>query len=209
MITSVKTTMICNQCGGEYEPQEYGDNYCSACHVELSKVSMWRSYRRAVCSLPPKFRLIADSCGAKTRAKNMIDGSYYLTGQPGAGKTVLATMIAKQNWRRGRGARFISYPRLIFGIQTDYENNVHRIDEVMKFKDLLILDDFGAEKMTDFVRQTSYLIIDYREQYKLQTIITSNFSLNEIDTHIDRRISSRICGMCEVINMEGDKRVTK
>jgi DNA replication protein DnaC len=51
------------------------------------------------------------------------------------------------------------------------------------------------------------LIINYREQNKLQTIITSNFTLDEIDMYIDRRISSRIAGMCEVVRMSGDKRL--
>jgi len=51
------------------------------------------------------------------------------------------------------------------------------------------------------------LIINYREQNKLQTIITSNFTLDEIDKYIDRRISSRIAGMCEIIRMSGDKRL--
>jgi DNA replication protein DnaC len=81
------------------------------------------------------------------------------------------------------------------------------VDEIKKYKQLIVLDDFGAEKMTDFVRQVSYLIINYREQNKLQTIITSNFTLDEIDMYIDRRISSRIAGMCEVVRMSGDKRL--
>jgi len=43
----------------------------------------------------------------------------------------------------------------------------------------------------------------------MQTIITSNFTLDEIDMYIDRRISSRIAGMCEVVRMSGDKRLNQ
>jgi len=43
----------------------------------------------------------------------------------------------------------------------------------------------------------------------LPTIITSNFGLNEIDEMIDSRISSRISGMCEVLQIKGKDRRLK
>jgi DNA replication protein DnaC len=136
-----------------------------------------------------------------------INKSYFFYGDTGAGKTFTAVEILKKRWKNGQSGLFISYPELLFSIQTNYEQNAEMVDEIKKYKQLIVLDDFGAEKMTDFVRQVSYLIINYREQNKLQTIITSNFTLDEIDMYIDRRISSRIAGMCEVVRMSGDKRL--
>jgi len=72
--------------------------------------------------------------------------------------------------------------------------------------DVLFLDDLGAEKMTDFVRQSLYAIINYREQHELPTIITSNYNLSNISGKIDDRIASRIAGMCEVIEIKGNDR---
>ena len=63
--------------------------------------------------------------------------------------------------------------------------------------------------MTDFVKQIIYFIINEREQRCLTTIITSNFSLAQLDEHIDSRISSRIAGMCKVIQLSGRDRRLK
>ena len=72
----------------------------------------------------------------------------------------------------------------------------------------MIIDDIGAEKLTEFVRQTFYYIINEREQWLKKTIITSNYSLDELDEYIDGRISSRIAGMCEIVELGGkDRRV--
>ena len=78
-----------------------------------------------------------------------------------------------------------------------------------KFEGWLAIDDIGAEKLTEFVRQITYYILNEREQRELPTLITSNFSLMEIDEMIDSRISSRIAGMCEVIKLSGKDRRLK
>ena len=85
--------------------------------------------------------------------------------------------------------------------------NKNKVEELQKYDSCLVLDDFGAEKTTDFVRQISYLIVDYREKYELQTIITSNYFLKDIAILLDDRLSSRITGMCKIIKLEGDKRI--
>ena len=75
---------------------------------------------------------------------------------------------------------------------------------------VLIIDDLGAVKLTEFVQQITYYIINEREMKMLPTIITSNFDLNEIDNMIDPRVSSRISGMCEIKQLVGkDKRINK
>ena len=164
-------------------------------------------YKRLCLELPLIYRDAVDDYNVMEKLDP--NKSYFFYGDTGAGKTFSAIEILKRRWKNGQSGRFISYPELIFSIQTNYEQNAEMVDEIKKYKQLIILDDFGAEKMTDFVRQVSYLIINYREQNKLQTIITSNFTLDEIDMYIDRRISSRIAGMCEIIRMSGDKRLNQ
>ena len=64
--------------------------------------------------------------------------------------------------------------------------------------------------MTDFVRQTTYALINEREMEMRPTFITSNFALQRLNEHIDERVASRIAGMCEVIELKGkDRRITK
>ena len=91
----------------------------------------------------------------------------------------------------------------------DDKNPFEIAEEIAKFSGVLVIDDLGAEKMTDFVKQIIYFIINEREQRCLTTIITSNFSLAQLDEHIDSRISSRIAGMCKVIQLSGRDRRLK
>jgi len=165
-------------------------------------------YNHKLINLPPIYRKTADKYNFESHIKDICE-SLYLVGEAGGGKTFLASMILKELWKKNLDGMFLSYPEFIFSIQTDYENKSNLVDEYKTFSGCLVIDDFGAEKMTDFVRQVSYLLINYREQNRLQTIITSNFTLDEIDQYIDRRISSRIAGMCRVINMSGDKRLKR
>jgi DNA replication protein DnaC len=162
-------------------------------------------FRKLCATLPLIYRDTVDKYNTMTRVNK--DRSYFFYGDAGSGKTFTAIEILKMLWKNRQVGRFISYPEFIYSVQTNYEENAERVDEIKKYSGLLILDDFGAEKMTDFVRQISYLIINFREQNRLQTIITSNFTLDEIDKYIDRRISSRIAGMCEIVRMSGDKRL--
>ena len=61
---------------------------------------------------------------------------------------------------------------------------------------MLILDDLGAEKVTEYVRQSLYTLINKRYLDNLPTFFTSNLSLDEIAARLDDRISSRIFEMC-------------
>ena len=165
-------------------------------------------YKNKLPMIPLIYREGEDKYKSLNLIKNYNE-SLYLLGDAGSGKTYLATLILKKLWRDGLEGTFLSYPEFIFSIQTDYENKSNLVDEYKTFFGCLVIDDFGAEKMTDFVRQVSYLLINYREQNRLQTIITSNFTLDEIDQYVDRRISSRIAGMCRIIKMSGDKRLKR
>ncbi len=143
--------------------------------------------------------------------KNMTNTGTYIWGSAGTGKTVLACSIAGEHILNGGEVSFYSVPKLIMQLQDSvrkdgesYYDILHKISK----EEILILDDLGAEKLTDFVRQSLYFLINEREQWERTTIITSNYSLDDLDKHIDGRISSRIAGMCEVVEMTGaDKRM--
>jgi DNA replication protein DnaC len=141
--------------------------------------------------------------------------SVYLSGKPGIGKTITAVLLALQElqynyiFRKGNKKvelinsiellqKFkISYTKAIEDTETDildFYSNIH----------LLILDDFGVEKTTDWSFQMLYLLITRRHENLRKTIFTSNFTLTELAEKLgDDRIPSRIQEMCEVIHMTG------
>ena len=67
----------------------------------------------------------------------------------------------------------------------------------------LVLDDLGVEKPTEWVKKTLSYIIYERDNMFKPTIITSNLSLDDIASHIDRRTASRIAGMSRIIRLQG------
>jgi|TARA_Y100000034_G_scaffold47492_1_gene58474 DNA replication protein DnaC len=75
---------------------------------------------------------------------------------------------------------------------------------------ILILDDVGSEKASDWTIETLYYLINKRYEEKKPTIITSNLPLSELADKVGDRITSRIAEMCEIVRLEGkDKRLEK
>jgi DNA replication protein DnaC len=81
------------------------------------------------------------------------------------------------------------------------------IDQYANYK-VLILDDLGVEKTSDWSMQTLYTLIDRRYREMMRTIITSNLTLDQLAEKLDDRISSRIAGMCDIQVLKGkDRRI--
>jgi DNA replication protein DnaC len=74
---------------------------------------------------------------------------------------------------------------------------------------LLLLDDLGAEKVSDYVKQTLYLLINKRYGDCRDTFITSNLSLEEIGHSYGDRLASRIAGKGEELILKGKDRRLK
>lgn len=138
----------------------------------------------------------------------------YIWGNVGTGKTVMACSIAKRLIEVRAHVKFLSSAKFIVELQSAWRKEGESVDEILKNiarTEVLIFDDIGAEgKLTDFVRQVFYYLINEREQWCLKTIFTSNFSLDRLDGYIDSRISSRIAGMCDIIEIKSkDRRLIK
>ena len=105
--------------------------------------------------------------------------------------------------------RFISFPALVMELQDAWRREETEETALALLKRAariprLIIDDLGAEKLTDYVRQATYYLINEREQWDRITYITSNYPLKELDRQLDCRISSRIAGMCDIKALKGE-----
>lgn len=105
---------------------------------------------------------------------------------------------------------FVSVPELLLEIRQAFGANAEYSEKelISKYASLpvLILDDLGAEKSTEWSMQTLFLIIDRRYRDMKKTIITSNLSLEEIAEKVGDRIASRISEMCDVKRIKGEDR---
>lgn len=138
----------------------------------------------------------------------------YLHGDVGTGKTHVAyALYGAAGEVLGVKAMFRNTSELLRAIKLDFDRNgadKERAEGViMEFKGLLFLDDLGAEKMTEWVLETFYLILNRRYNEMLPTIITSNFPIAELAERIGDRTVSRIVEMCDVVELSGEDRRIK
>jgi DNA replication protein DnaC len=68
---------------------------------------------------------------------------------------------------------------------------------------LCVLDDIGAERVTDWVRERLFVIVNARHDADLPTIFTSNLAPPALDDHLGERTMWRIIEMCEVVHLDG------
>ncbi len=148
----------------------------------------------------------------------------YLYGAAGSGKTLYASALALEVIRQGfvypgcppLTAKFINCLNLLEEIRASFGVPVVRDAEHQEVKTtsqildyyssvpLLILDDLGVERPTDWSLQIIQIIINNRYEAVLPTIITSNLGLEALADQLDDRIASRIYEMCRLVSF-GDK----
>lgn len=135
----------------------------------------------------------------------------YFYGQPGSGKTHLMAAIANYLIPK-ENVRFITAPELLLQIRKSFNTTTNEeglLDQLSRAK-LLIIDDLGSEKPTEWVQETLFVLIDRRYTNYLPTLFTSNFSLDQLKDRLGYRIASRIAEMSDVVELkENDYRIRK
>ncbi|MGA2415386.1 MAG: ATP-binding protein [Candidatus Sulfotelmatobacter sp.] len=157
------------------------------------------------------------------------DGTGLLIiGKIGTGKTHLAVGITKELiLNSGVSCLFYDYRELLKEIQNSYNVTVQSTElDVLRpvFEaDVLVLDELGAVKPTEWVWDTVSLILNTRYNHNRTTIITTNFEdqpaaaangsasvaraaarSETLGDRIGERMRSRLHEMCRVIKMEGE-----
>jgi len=159
--------------------------------------------------------------GAKWFVDNKPTRGIFLFGEVGTGKTYLAALIAQEYIAKGKAVTFGDVPSLLADLKATFGKGT--TDEVLTRYcecDLLILDDIGTGKITDWNIGVLYQVINARYNADRLTIVTSNCALQELETvftvrdnygkTVDaltgKRIVSRLKEMTYPILIEGTDR---
>jgi len=147
----------------------------------------------------------------------VVDRGLFFLGDPGVGKTHLAVAIVKQVvLTRGARALFYDTRDLLKVIRGTY-NTVVKTTELEVLRpvmeaELLVLDDLGAEKTSEWVEETLNLIVNTRYNERRITVFTSNYpdlppdsdsSVISLHDRIGFRMRSRLHEMCDFLDLEG------
>ncbi len=132
-----------------------------------------------------------------------------LTGDVGAGKTHLAAAIANDLLAQGVTAQFLVVPDFLDELRAALLHNYkdsHDADDVallgsIRQADVLILDDLGAHNYTPWTCNKLYSLLNYRLNYQLPVIITTNLKMSELDEYLGERTTSRIVQMCRIYRL--------
>ena len=131
-----------------------------------------------------------------------------LYGTVGTGKTYYSACIANSLIDKGYRVLMTNFARLSNKISGMYDGKQEYIDSLNRYE-LLIIDDLGAERTTEYMQEMVFHIVDARYRSGLPFIITTNLTAEEIKKPQDvsySRIYDRIIERCFPIEVAGASR---
>lgn len=123
-----------------------------------------------------------------------ISKDLFIYGKPGNGKSHLAAAVGNSLNSLETIVVFCTFTELIERIKGtfsgEYGESEASIMNAICSADLLILDDVGVEKATDFTIDVLFRIVERRTKHYRKTVFTSNYSAKELVTRYSKEIGS-------------------
>lgn len=132
----------------------------------------------------------------------------FLYGPPGTGKTHMATAICSALIRRHSvQPLYQSATELSRKIASRIEDKTLTDPFQAPLEaELLVIDDFGAEKVTEYSISLFAELIDYRYRCGMPTLFTSNLDINSLEAIYGGRVADRIHDTCQILHCDGRSR---
>lgn len=177
--------------------------------LQIASGMNYRENAQKIYSLAASF--VQDFSQQRVRRGLIIEGPI------GSGKSYLLGCIANALIEKGVHFRYIVYSDLLQQIRSSYNQDSPAADEkeilnTVQEIPVLLIDDLGTEKATDFAASTLYQIIDRRYREEKPIILTTNYSVKNLKNRfpvMGERIFQRLLEMNKYVELAGNVRVKK
>jgi DNA replication protein DnaC len=212
------------------------EDVARACECREQRLKRGR-VRGVASAIPPRYRGVsfdrppvsdmersAETRDAVSRVSTFIDEmdsnlamgrGLWLFGDTGTGKTTLAMLVSKMATEKGHSVAIYSLPKLLARIRRTYDeeagsDSYGAFFERLTSVDLLHIDDFGAEKRSDWVLEQLYALVNERYEDERSILLTTNLTMEKLEDQIGKRTVSRLTETCEQVPLFGsDRRLEK
>lgn len=142
----------------------------------------------------------------KVKEENL---GLLLWGDVGTGKSFVAACIANALLEQMVPVLMTNFSKILNQMGAMYTEERYQYIASLNHYSLLIIDDLGIERSTEYAKEQVYAVIDERYKANLPLIITTNLTINEIrnpENVADARIYSRVLEMCTPVHVGGADR---
>ena len=165
--------------------------------------------RPPVANLPGPVKFLVQSYVRDIDANLDAGRGLWMFGDVGTGKTSLAMLVSAGALAAGRSVAIYSMPALLRQMRGSYADDAELKDyellERLTAVDLLHLDDVGAERMTPWVAELLYSLVNARYEEERSIVLTTNIAeRSDLADQIGERTTSRLVEMCEQIPLYGE-----
>ncbi len=109
----------------------------------------------------------------------------YLCGNFGSGKTYLLTAMLNELAKKNFKSTIVFWPDFLRELKASFQNDYNEKYELAKKSPILLIDDIGAEAITQWGRDEILCpLVQYRMEQKLPTFFTSNLTLEQLKEHL-------------------------
>ena len=142
-------------------------------------------------------------CWEQMKAENI---GLLLWGKVGTGKSYFAGCIANALMEREIAVCMTNFALILNDLAASFKDRNEYISRLCSFP-LLILDDFGMERGTEYGLEQVYNVIDSRYRSNKPLIVTTNLTLEDLQHPEDTahaRIYDRLLEMCSPVRFTGE-----
>ena len=147
------------------------------------------------------FEVCKDYAERFSEIKSQNRNSLLLVGSFGTGKTHLASAIANHLIDKGVVVKFGTWGSILDQIRDGFDDRVIRGLKTVK---LLIIDDYGKDKSTEWNDAILFEVINSRYEANLPTVITTNLSGRDLMERVGQAVYSRMSETFRGVKMDGE-----